>query len=381
MIIALILALMLACGGAGRPSEDEAATGDQSQYEDVELAIVDTIGVELGDSNQMLGLPAAFCCMPEGRVAILDMDKHSVGVYSRDGRFIESVGREGSGPGEFNIPGGMTVTPSGGLVVSDFGGRKLIRYDSDLDYEGEMGGFFPTPPQDVVFLDDSTFVGRTVAYETEGETMEVGFMVARWKAGSVEPEVVYSRNLAPFDPERLFESEAAELLFAGLADGTVFTGPKSTEEYVVRAWNPDGSELFTVREPFEREPKTPEEMQLERDYVRDMFISRGAPEDRVDSYEPDPYRFAISYLGVAPDGNLWVRLGARRHPVFRVYDPEDGTYLYTASLDSAAHEGELDVRMNRWGFTARDPMSDMWPRVYVLEYADSSGAPGTGMAD
>lgn len=381
MIIALMLALLVACGGSGQPSEEETGAEGESPHEDVELAIVDTIGVELGDSNLVLGSPAASCCMPEGRVAILDIDKNSVGVYSRDGSFIGSVGREGSGPGEFNMPGGMTVTPSGGLVVSDFGARKLIRFDPELDYCGELTGFFPSPPQDVVFLGDSSFVGRAVAYETGGETMEAGFMVGRWKAGPVEPEVVYLRELSPFDPQDMFGSQATEMLFTASSDGTVYTCAKSTEEYFFQAWNPDGSELFRVSEPFEREPKTPAEMQLERDYVRGMFTSRGAPEEMVESFEPDPYRVAISHLGIAPDGNLWVRMGARRHPVFRVYDPHDGTYLYSASLDSAAHEGELEVSMNRWGFTARDPMSDMWPRVYVLEYADSPGAPGTGMAD
>jgi hypothetical protein len=375
--IGLILALLMACGSSDGPAGGGTEAGAEYRDADVELAIVDSIGVEHGDSNLVLGTTAGCCCLPEGRVAVADMDRCRVGVFTRKGEFLRSVGRPGSGPGEFMMPGAAAVTPSGGLAVSDFGAMKLVLFDSDLSYAGELGGFFPAPPQNLIFLDDSSFVGSTVAYETGGETMEAGFLVGRWDLGSVQPEVVYARELAPFDPQDMFNTEAPEILFTASADGTVYTSARSTEEFVFGAWNPDGSELFTVREPYRREAKTREELELERQLMRELFTSRGVPAEMAESIEPEPYRYAIGGLGIAPDGNLWVREGARRHPVFRVYHPASGEYLHTVSMDSTAYRGELEVRMNSWGFTAWDAMSRDWPRVYVLETVSTSEASDT----
>jgi hypothetical protein len=90
----------------------------------------------------------------------------------------------------------------------------------------------------------------------------------------------------------------------------------------------------------------------------------------LESFQPNEFKFAIASLDIAPDGNLWVGLGAYGHPVFRVYDPDSGEYLFTAALEHPENPRNLSVMMNSLGFTAIDPMSESWPRVYLLERTD-----------
>jgi len=87
----------------------------------------------------------------------------------------------------------------------------------------------------------------------------------------------------------------------------------------------------------------------------------------VETYEPEPFRYAIVSLGIAPDGNLWVGQGSYNHPVFRVYDHLTGDYLFTAALELTGGTRDLTVQMNQWGFIGIDQISADWPRVYVLE--------------
>ena len=364
----MALMLLFSCGTQEEPVEAaEQETVEGFPEVDEWLSITDSIGVELGDSNLVLGMPAVAAWMPGNRIAVMDMQKFRVSVFTPDGEFISSVGRMGSGPGEFLLPSWLSVTPSGGLAVCDAMAGELDFFSPELEYTGSLSGFFPSPPVITVFLTDSVFVGMKPEFEQNDQGMFMGYSVSRYHIASSEPEVVYYNELSPFDPSDMSGITGNMVVFAASPEGNVYTTVFSTEEYSFDAWNPDGTPLFSVSEPFTSVEKSQEDIDLERQFVRDRMRQGGAPDFMVESYEPDPFRYAIGSLGIAPDGNLWVGSGLYNHPVFRVYDPLNGEYLFTAALESPAESLDYTVQMNGWGFTAIDQMSGDWPRVYVLE--------------
>jgi len=369
---ALFLALLLssACGPTDQPvqaGDTETETGPSMPDAELWLTISDSIGIEIGDSNLVLGMPAVAAWMPENRLAVMDMQKYRVSVFTPGGDFITSIGRQGSGPGEFLLPSWLSVTPSGGLAVCDAMAGELDFFSPALEYTGSLSGFFPSPPVITVFLQDTVFVGMKPEFEQNDDGMFMGYAVALWNTTSPEPVVTYHRELAPFDPSDMSGITGNMVVFAASPEGFVYTSMLSTEAYSVNGWNPDGTPLFTISEPFSRVPKTQEDIDTERQFVRDRMRQGGAPDFMVETYEPEPFRYAIGSLGISPDGNLWVGLGTYNHPVFRVYDPRTGDYLFTAALEVTGEERELTVQMNQWGFTAIDQISADWPRVYVLE--------------
>jgi hypothetical protein len=371
-LVPLVAVLMAACGPGEQPAEPvENAAGAGFPEVDVWLSITDSIGLEVGDSNLVFGMPAVAAWMPGDRIAVMDMQKCRVSIFSRDGGFITSVGRQGSGPGEFLLPSWLSVTPRGGLMISDAMAGELDFFDSTLTYSGSVGGFFPSPPIITVSLSDTVFVGMKPDFEQNEQGMFMGYTVARWNTADPAPELTYHRDLAPLqDPTDMSAMTDNMVLFAASPGGQVYTTVFSTEKYEFSAWNPDGTPLFTVSEPFERVEKSPEDIDIERQFVRDRMRQGGAPDFMVESYEPDPYRYAIGSLGIAPDGTLWVGMGVYNHPVFRVYDAATGDYLYTAALENPDNPRDLTVGMNRWGFTALDQMSGDWPRVYLLDISE-----------
>jgi hypothetical protein len=62
---------------------------------------------------------------PAGNIYILDYDLDRFAVLGSRGTVISTVGSPGTGPGEFDRPGGIAVTPEGWVYVSDTGNGRI----------------------------------------------------------------------------------------------------------------------------------------------------------------------------------------------------------------------------------------------------------------
>jgi hypothetical protein len=94
----------------------------------------------------VLGRPVALTLGPEG-LYVADALDCAVKVFSREGRFLRSFGRRGSGPGEMNFPSGVAVEDDD-VVVAD----KLNFRIQVFGRDGVARGGFKLPfPPDRVF--------------------------------------------------------------------------------------------------------------------------------------------------------------------------------------------------------------------------------------
>jgi len=64
---------------------------------------------------------------------ILDIRAHRIHLLNHDGEVVRSIGREGEGPGELDLPRALVVDPQGFGVV-DVRGSRLDRFSADGDY-------------------------------------------------------------------------------------------------------------------------------------------------------------------------------------------------------------------------------------------------------
>ena len=108
-----------------------------------------------GADEACLGRPIALA-LDADHLYIVDAQDCAVKIFSKDGKFLRSVGRKGRGPGELSFPSGVSVI-GGRLYVAD----KFNARVQTFDRAGEPCGGFP-----VAFAPDK-------AWALTGETLLV----------------------------------------------------------------------------------------------------------------------------------------------------------------------------------------------------------------
>ena len=88
-----------------------------------------------GEGHQFLHVRDA-AVLEDGRLVVLSAGTKDIRVFSPSGAFIRAVGREGEGPGEFKVPAGFRVLPSGHLLVYDPGNLRVTEFGPDWEVVG-----------------------------------------------------------------------------------------------------------------------------------------------------------------------------------------------------------------------------------------------------
>jgi DNA-binding beta-propeller fold protein YncE len=72
------------------------------------------------------GKPIGLSVHPDGRLFVADTHYHRVMVFDRDGRFLASLGREGTGDGEMQLPTDVAFDADGYVYVGEYQGNDRI---------------------------------------------------------------------------------------------------------------------------------------------------------------------------------------------------------------------------------------------------------------
>jgi len=137
-----------------------------------------SIGVAKGNEEYMFSQARDIAVDEEEKIYTLDMKECHIKVYSKNGEYLKTIGKEGQGPGEMRLPGALVITPQKEILVNDSSARKLHFFKLD-------GKFLRAVSQTKMFLFSSPKAdqkGNIVA----------GYMIAG-------QEVIY--ELKKFDPQ------------------------------------------------------------------------------------------------------------------------------------------------------------------------------------
>jgi hypothetical protein len=119
----------LAIGACG--TEGDAGTGRTIELADTQFTLEEplfVIGVEDAPESQVLhraGSPQIF-----GNTVLVANGLHEIRVYNAGGALIRTIGRPGSGPGEFRSLTSFVILRDGRIVTFERDGRRLQLFDS-----------------------------------------------------------------------------------------------------------------------------------------------------------------------------------------------------------------------------------------------------------
>jgi hypothetical protein len=285
------------------------------------------LGGETEDEDEFFGVIMQIATDAKGNVYLLDSQLAQVMVYTSEGEFVRTIGREGDGPGEFRRPGDMLILPDGNIGVVQMMPGKIVV----LTPEGDPVGNQPVPGDD-----DGTqfFMGARpagdhfvlgVTYFSRGDD---GFK-SIFKIIGVNLEGSQTAGYYDLEVKRDFANlvfDEKEMSGFGVRwevgnDGRVYVN-RVFDEYRIDVWNSDGTPDRVITRDYEPRARSAEEIERAGKRFR-VVINGREPERKISKTDRD-----IQFFYPRHDGSLWVlssRGGLDTHEgilgTFDVYDP------------------------------------------------------------
>ncbi len=88
-------------------------------------------GEEEEDENKFFKTPSSMVMDKKGLVYICDTHSHNVKVFEHSGKYVRTIGERGKGPGDLYGPIFISLYPNGDLVVSESGGYRIQRFNTE----------------------------------------------------------------------------------------------------------------------------------------------------------------------------------------------------------------------------------------------------------
>ena len=142
VVVAPLLAL-LACGDAGVPAPSATTVTDSAGIRVVTTPPGDLVYAELaeepalsigllsGPEELLFGRIASARRDAAGNLVVADGQAHEIRVFDEEGRHLQSLGREGEGPGEFESLSGAWPVSDGGIVAADALLDRITRFGAE----------------------------------------------------------------------------------------------------------------------------------------------------------------------------------------------------------------------------------------------------------
>lgn len=330
----------------------------------IALHLVDSIGIEFGDSNYVFGSIREVDRGVNGEILVLDNMKNRIMVYSSEGVFQEQIGRYGSGPGEFSMPMFFEVLGNGSVCVVDESG--WLRFDPRGDFIGRNQA--GTGAMQMSSHGESRIVGIL----SEFVFTDAGFVITKhvslWNDSSPEePELTFlTRVHSGEDREDLIRIDMLDQIRFTVGDDRICIAPDPQNRPEVIIFNSSGDPLDTLLLDYPEITRSDEEIEAEKVYIESLVDRSTEWQMQVDITPYSCYP-RIGSMGVDSSGNLWVQRGFESQPTFDVYDPENAGYLYSAGLQGieSATDWVFDISLH--GIIAYPQDPDLFYQVYIVE--------------
>lgn len=369
-MFAVLSLLGLSCGGENNQPESSSSEQNDDYADVCTLTVVDSIGVELGDSNFVFGAIKEVDIGPGGDIYVLDWIKCAIFRYSPDGEFVQRIGRQGSGPGEMSQPGFFEVLDDGSICVVDANGWH--RYDS----AGESVSTQPDEGRRIRYMNsaDSNFIiGARVEVEWLDDQMQITKSICRFDSQQPDSVIVeYHQMQYHIETTDMNEFMRAvvridlfPMLFAA-GDGFVCIAPDPVEESEILIFHEDGSAANTLMLPYQDVQKTDDEIAEEKRFIEEFFYHSTGYTNRVD-WIPLSSHPMITNLGVDSLNRIWVQRGFEQDPTFDLYDVS-GELLMTGVLPGRDDTAHWKFNISRRGILAVPEDPESYYSVYIIHF-------------
>ncbi|NKB87182.1 MAG: 6-bladed beta-propeller [Acidobacteria bacterium] len=260
------------------------------------------IGMAEGPDEYMFGRVRAIHSTGD-RILIADRDANLVRAYDWDGEFLYQIGGPGQGPGEYGSLAYIGEDSSGGILIPDFGGRRMLLFSAGGEYEAQWPlsgvGCCIVPMlvahDDTVYLESTKyrFSERAVAPFAPDGTPAVVIDPPEYDLPEHTVEFRGQSQSVPFSPAVVWR--------IGFG-GEVISAP--SHQANIRVVRPNGTEL-RIERVHDPVPVPPAEAAWYKRMITASY-SEIEPGWTWGSGEFPTHKPAFTQFLPSPDGRLWV---------------------------------------------------------------------------
>jgi hypothetical protein len=308
---------------------------------------------------------------PDGSLFIASSRQHKIFKFDPDGNLIKTFGQKGKGPGDFNMPGDLSVLDGKFLVVGEYASEHRI---SLFDLEGNFKKVLKTgrPPFSPLALRGSKIAYIAHRYRGEGQTDRkiIESVVVRDINSDREVEVAeftFTRASIMLRQGSLGFGDytSGEVFIASTKEGSLLVG--NTLSPSIDVYSPDGTMMTTIQLDIETIPVTKRLINQYKKYHIDQFskeslFSRDQTQDVIkqlkkaswDHMFVETLPLYLEFL-VDEENNILVFrrtdcLGDACPILIRVYSP-DGKFICETEMMEGPFELTVDSRIKNMCFT------------------------------
>jgi len=339
------------------------------------------------DGEDFFGMISQVLIGDDDLIYLLDTRLSEVPVYDTDGVRVNTLSREGDGPGESRTPSNMLFMPDGTLGLVQVFPGKIITLATDGTPTGDFtpggggteGGFM-TMFDTVSNGDDVVVTAESIKMVSGGTGQDRVNFVAAFDAEGNE-KVRYFENSFSWDFTNfeLNEDGMGRVDFRRVtagADGRMYIATERNA-YKITVYNQDGTVDRIINREYEHVVRSDEEFARVTAVAEAQLAQVPNAKVVMSRTEPD-----LAGLNFGPDGNLWIsssRGGIDQAEgvlfTWDVFSP-DGEFLETVS---AVCEGDGENDLLMWtNDGAAVLVTGFQEAVQALQ---SQGAGGTGEED
>ncbi len=274
------------------------------------------IGAVEGDPDYQFGAIGFIAVDSRDRMFVMDVMAQHIKVYSDDGRYEQTIGGPGAGPGELGQSAiQLFMGPGDTLVVPDMANQRVNRYAPDGT---SMGSFRLEIEKGLPMAINATRSGviaeqvRPLALPDQPvrDTMDAIVKIA--SDGTVLDTLKKfpsggTINLGGATPELNFF--AAEPVWQLMEDMRLCFGVN--DDYSIEVYSPNGALEQIIRKPFTRTPVAEGDQEIMTEAMVDLWTDAGVPPQAIPQLR-QIINFAEFYPAFAaiqrgPGGTMWVQ--------------------------------------------------------------------------
>jgi hypothetical protein len=298
-----------------------------------------SIGVKEGDENYMFGQRVYFNMDEAGHIYVTDWDRKRIQKFGSDGKYLQSIGRAGQGPGEFHNVWTPEFDKEGNLYVVDIAQKRISFFSPAGSCLKQIafpsievsGPLYFTASQNIVTtltklqMDDaagSKWEAVIGLYDPGFHLLtEFGRSTGWSKPLAARSEDAIARSWADMMTDMAF---APSSFYALAPNGEIYYG--DSRSYEIKVFSPEGKPARIIRKDYDPIPVTEADKDAFRENMKTEFL-----------------RFMPAQFEASKKKALHLIRFPKAKPAYKEFTVDDNGRLFVIADEQGKSAAVLDV--------------------------------------